>query len=246
MYFANPVLIFFRVYLHIQVIVEGNIGSGKTSFIEHFTKRYPLTVYPLLEPVEKWRDVRGQNMLALMYDDPRRWSFPFQQYVQLTMAELHKQQPDQINTAEVNDFTVKLMERSLYSARHCFVENLAAAKMISEPEMIIYDEWYKFLTAQEFSKVDLIVYLKSDPETCHQRIRQRCRPEERQIPLSYLEQLHEHHEKWLNDEHSINKLPAPVLTISNNHTDISLLNGICEKAKPYLFGEKRISCSHAL
>ena len=185
-------------------------------------------------------------MLELMYDDPRRWSFPFQQYVQLTMAEVHRQQPDQNNVTDANDVTVKMMERSLFSARHCFVENLAENQMITPPEMIIYDEWYKFLVAQDFCKIDLIVYLKSSPQTCHERIQKRCRPEERKIPLSYLEQLHERHEKWLNDEHSINQLPAPVLTLSNNYTDVNSLNEICEKAKPYLFGEKPISCSLAL
>ena len=36
----------------------------------------------LTEPVSKWQDVKGHNLLQLMYDDPSRWSLTFQSYVQ--------------------------------------------------------------------------------------------------------------------------------------------------------------------
>lgn len=44
------------------VIVEGNIGSGKTTFLEHFSKRDGVCV--LAEPVETWRNVNGNNLLV--------------------------------------------------------------------------------------------------------------------------------------------------------------------------------------
>lgn len=44
------------------VCVEGNIGSGKTTFLNHF-KSYNNTVV-LQEPVELWRDVSGVNLLV--------------------------------------------------------------------------------------------------------------------------------------------------------------------------------------
>ena len=52
-----------------------------------------------------------------MYDDPQRWSLTFQTYVQLTMMELHERKT-------VDPKAVKMMERSIYSAKYCFVENL--------------------------------------------------------------------------------------------------------------------------
>ncbi|KAK8749239.1 hypothetical protein OTU49_015748 [Cherax quadricarinatus] len=45
------------------VCVEGNIGSGKSTLLEHFSKFDDVEV--LQEPVEKWRDVRGCNLLIL-------------------------------------------------------------------------------------------------------------------------------------------------------------------------------------
>jgi len=46
----------------LTVCVEGNIGSGKTTFLRHFKKFPEVTV--LDEPIAKWRDVRGHNLLV--------------------------------------------------------------------------------------------------------------------------------------------------------------------------------------
>lgn len=43
------------------IFVEGNIGSGKTTFLNHFSKYDALI---LSEPVESWRNVCGHNMLV--------------------------------------------------------------------------------------------------------------------------------------------------------------------------------------
>lgn len=44
------------------VIVEGNIGSGKTTLLNYFSKYRDVEV--LQEPVEKWRNVDGHNLLV--------------------------------------------------------------------------------------------------------------------------------------------------------------------------------------
>lgn len=44
------------------VCIEGNIGSGKTTFLSYFKKFDNVTV--LEEPVELWRDVSGTNLLV--------------------------------------------------------------------------------------------------------------------------------------------------------------------------------------
>lgn len=47
------------------VFVEGNIGSGKTTFLEHFRQFEDITL--LTEPVEEWRDLKGYNLLVRIY-----------------------------------------------------------------------------------------------------------------------------------------------------------------------------------
>lgn len=44
------------------VLIEGNIGAGKTTFLNHFKKYDDVCLYT--EPVEKWRNVQGFNLLV--------------------------------------------------------------------------------------------------------------------------------------------------------------------------------------
>lgn len=50
-----------------------------------------------------------------MYEDAPRWGFTFQSYVLLTMMEAH---------ATPQEKPLLVLERSVYSARYCFIENL--------------------------------------------------------------------------------------------------------------------------
>ncbi|XP_055155375.1 thymidine kinase 2, mitochondrial isoform X8 [Symphalangus syndactylus] len=95
------------------ICVEGNIASGKTTCLEFFSNATDVEV--LTEPVSKWRNVRGHNPLGLMYHDASRWGLTLQTYVQLTMLDRHTR--PQVSS-------VRLMERSIHSARYVFVENL--------------------------------------------------------------------------------------------------------------------------
>lgn len=170
----------------ITICVEGNIGSGKTTLLEHFAQ-FP-EVKTLSEPVNKWRNAGGHNLLELMYSDPARYSCMFQSYVQLTMMDNH--------TIPITE-PVKMMERSIHSGRYCFIENLHRGGLMSDAEYAVLDQWFSWITANVDVKPDLIVYLRSSPEVALERVRRRQRDEERAIPETYLRALHELHEDWL-------------------------------------------------
>lgn len=169
------------------VLIEGNIGSGKTTFIEHFQK-FEDKVCAMTEPVEKWRNFKGYNLLELMYIDPDRWAMPFQSYVMLTMLERHTKPTVK---------PIKILERSLYSAKYCFVENLHKSGLIHDGMYEILKEWYNYVEDITHIQADLIVYLRTTPEVVYERIRKRARSEESCVPLEYIKQLHELHEDWL-------------------------------------------------
>ncbi|RXG61031.1 Deoxynucleoside kinase [Armadillidium vulgare] len=71
------------------VAVEGNIGSGKSTFLNYFSKLPNVLTFE--EPIDKWTNVSGNNLLQMLYEDPSRWSFLFQSYVQLTRLNIHLQ-----------------------------------------------------------------------------------------------------------------------------------------------------------
>lgn len=64
--------------------------------------------YHQQEPVELWRNLEGHNLLEKLYEDPQRWSFLFQSYVQLTRLNIHLQHTTN---------PVKMIERSLQNNR---------------------------------------------------------------------------------------------------------------------------------
>ncbi|XP_026822340.1 deoxynucleoside kinase-like [Rhopalosiphum maidis] len=192
------------------VFVEGNVGSGKTTFLEQFAE-CP-NVYLVKEPVHKWQDVQGHNFLGLMYKDPKRWSFAFQSIVQRTMLELHQARP------KYPGQNIKIMERSIYSARNIFVENLYKDNLMAAPEYSVLDAWYKWLIGNVEIESDLIIYLRTDPEVAYQRIKTRNRFEEKDVSFEYIEHLHNLHDKWLNVHNTDVPKNIPVVIVDANQS----------------------------
>ncbi|XP_028812900.1 thymidine kinase 2, mitochondrial isoform X3 [Denticeps clupeoides] len=193
------------------ICIEGNIASGKTTCLEYFSRTSDIEV--LTEPISKWRDVRGHNPLALMYQDPARWGITLQTYVQLTMLDRH---------LSAVAAPVRMMERSLYSAKYIFVENLYRSGKMPEVDFAVLSEWFEWITHNISIPVDLIVYLQTTPQTCYERLKQRCREEEKVIPMEYLEATHNLYEDWLIKQTAF-PLPAPVLVIPADHDQQKML-----------------------
>ncbi|CAF1373708.1 unnamed protein product [Rotaria magnacalcarata] len=189
----------------ITIAVEGNIGSGKSTVLDHLSKSSLCDI--IAEPIESWTNLKGDNLLAMLYNDPHRWGFAFQANAQMTLAKLH---------AQPSKFPVKIMERSIYSARYCFIENLYQNKILQNVEYTILKDWFQMLTSNDACHLDLIIYLRAKPETCLERIKSRNRPEEQSITLDYLQQLHERHEEWLSSE--LRTLATPVLVVDADQT----------------------------
>ncbi|XP_063218259.1 deoxynucleoside kinase-like [Bacillus rossius redtenbacheri] len=181
-----------------RVSVEGNIGSGKSTLIKHFANFPDVDVQ--LEPVEAWRDVRGVNLLELLYQDTSRWNTAFQSYVQLSRLRIQTRPTDR---------DIQMFERSLQNNRFCFVEMAHDNGQLSHPEYVVLCEWYDWISSHIDISLDLIVYLRCEPEVAHGRVLARGRPEERCLPLCYLRRLHEAHERWLLGPGA----PAPVLQL---------------------------------
>ncbi|XP_011252155.1 deoxynucleoside kinase-like [Camponotus floridanus] len=185
------------------ICIEGNIGSGKTTFLNHFQNFNNATI--LQEPVDLWRNVAGVNLLDLLYKDPINYAFLFQSYAQLTRLQLHT-----MSTSS----PYKIMERSIFSAR-CFLENMKRTNMIQDVEVIILEKWYNWCLENANIRADLIVYLRTTPEVVYQRMQARGRKEEDSVPLEYLRQIHEIHDDWLYRQ-TLFSLPAPVMIIDGD------------------------------
>lgn len=194
------------------VSVEGNIGSGKSTFLSHFASCSDAEIHH--EPVPRWCDVDGHNLLSLLYQDPQKWSFSFQSMVQLTRLQIMTRPPQG---------RVKLIERSLQNNRHCFLDIGREMGALSEPEHAVLTEYYDWMEENLDIGLDLIVYLRTSPEVAYQRTRSRNRPEEKGISLAYIQLVHAHYEKWLLGHAAAESNSTPVLVINANQSKEDLV-----------------------
>ncbi|XP_022808333.1 thymidine kinase 2, mitochondrial-like [Stylophora pistillata] len=217
---------------NITVAVEGNIGSGKTTLLNHFRQHPDVEV--LEEPVDKWKNVGGKNLLELFYTDCQRWSYLFESYAVLSLMKIHK---------KPHVTPVKMIERSVYSGYFCFEHNLCKSGMMSKVEHSVHNEWFNWITKQQQPHLDLIIYLKTSPETCMERIKARNRSEEKTIPMELLNALHERHEEWLIQGKF--PVPAPVMVVDGNR-DLEEMITFYKKNDQYILGMKQWPQLHTL
>jgi len=190
-----------------MIAVEGNIASGKSTFLSLLSAVPGVATYP--EPVERWRAVGGQDLFQAMMDEPLRWMHTFQLYSSLTRLET-------AYAAATPGAMAAVVERSLYSERYCFVQSMAEGGLLSPGEFAILDNTFNMLTgrADPALHIDLIVYIESEPEVLMRRVQGRAREGEQGLTREYLQEVHDRHQAWLDQ--GAFPLPAPVVRLNGN------------------------------
>lgn len=207
------------------VSIEGNIGAGKSTMLKFFESYSDVEL--LAEPVDQWTDMQGHNLLQQLYQDPKRWSFQFQSYVQLSRLQLLKQP---------TNCSVKIIERSIQNNRYCFLENAKKEGSLCGAELEVLNSWYDWLNSNIGIELDLIVYLRTSPAVAHERLVKRGRKEEAGVPMQFIEGLHQSYEDWL--VHKVHgEPPAPVLQLDANQ-DIQQMLKIFDQHKDEIRGKK--------
>lgn len=176
-----------------------------------------------------------RNLQDLMYQDPKRWSFTFQSYVQLTMLQNH---------LKATSRPIKMIERSIYSARYCFVEKLTQDGALPLPSAAVIDRWYQWILQQNLVDVDLVVYLRTSPEVVYERVLSRKRPEEKPITLEFIKSLHQIHEDWLFHK-VLFQCPAPVLVLNAN-LERANIQSEYEKSEMHILNKAQQTVAHAI
>ena len=64
--------------------LRGHIGCGKSSLLRTMKGYREMAVRD--EPMDKWEDIGGRNLLKMYYEDPKKWAFVFQTQVLLTLG----------------------------------------------------------------------------------------------------------------------------------------------------------------
>lgn len=175
-----------------RVFIEGNIGAGKSSLINHLQSQFRGDILVnakfIPEPIEEWQNVNGYNLFNLMYEDPNKYAVAFQMCTMLTSFK---------TITETAELDLAFIERSWLSGKHCFLPAMVTRGSIDEPTSAVFNEWYTTLTDHQKFKPDIIIYIKTSPHVIFERIKQRNRQEEEKIDISYLILLDTLHDKWM-------------------------------------------------
>jgi deoxyadenosine/deoxycytidine kinase len=196
--------------MHNPIIIslEGNIGAGKSTFLEYFEKHLgeDSKWMFLKEPVHIWetiKDKNGKTVLANFYEDPKKYAFAFQ-----VMAYTTRYQELKRIIKENTDCEGIICERSLDADKHIFAKMLHGDGLMDD---IMYNIYERYFSEYEGNfQLDGIIHIDALPETCFERVEKRSRNGENKIELSYLQKCQECHHEWLSNT------TTPVLKIDVN------------------------------
>lgn len=163
-----------------KIAFEGNLGSGKSSLLARICQDLRVPVF--MEPVDEWHE-----WLTQFYKDPVRWGMSFNIKVLLSFLKWKN-----------NDF-LALYERSPLSNRHVFAQVQYEQGRMDNMELQLFNELYKELSWFP----DVVIYIRTDPETSYTRMQKRGRKCEDHVPIEYLETIHNKYEevmKGLNND----------------------------------------------
>jgi len=163
------------------IAVSGNIGTGKSTLVEFLTRHFPIK--PLFEPNEE------NPYLSDFYNDMPRWAFHSQVFFLIRKFKLHQEMSQSPIPA--------ILDRTIYEDAEIFATTLARMGSMDKRDFSTYMSLYDTLV-ELLRPPDLLVYLRCSLSSVRKRISLRGRPDERQVPDSYLKSLNRTYDRWFS------------------------------------------------
>jgi len=154
------------------VVIEGNIGAGKTTLANRIAEQFNARLI-----LESFAD---NPFLPKFYNDPEKYSFPLELSF---LASRYKQLKEELVPQDLfKAFTV---------ADYYFMKSLVfAASTLNGDEYNLYRQIF-YIIYGSLPKPDIFVYLHLTPDRLLQNIGKRGRSYEQSITESYLQKIQE-------------------------------------------------------
>lgn len=181
------------------IAIEGPIGIGKTSLAKKLSNHFN---YHLLKEI-----VEENPFLGKFYDDIDEWSFQTEMFF---LCNRFKQLEDidkkylRANKAVIADY-------------HISKNMIFAKRTLQEDKLEKYEKIYQILTT-DMPTPNMLIYLNASLDTILDRIRRRGRNIEQNIKASYLAQLRNDYEDYMNAFEQLHP-DIPVIRINGDTTD---------------------------
>jgi deoxyguanosine kinase len=178
------------------IVIEGPIGSGKTTLARKLAERYPLNL--LLENAE------ANPFLPRFYQDAPRYALPTQLFFLFQRSEQVRDlsQRDMFAQATIADF---FLEK----------DPLFARLNLDDEEYALYRQIYQHLQVKA-SSPDLVIYLQTPVDALAERVNQRNISYEQEIPREYLARLADAYRDFFHQYDT-----SPLLIVNNEKLNIT-------------------------
>ncbi|WP_037572156.1 deoxynucleoside kinase [Spirochaeta cellobiosiphila] len=200
---------------HPVVLIEGQIGVGKTTLGEILQEEFSLPLY---------RELGNPHTLTLLdkfYADKKRWSFTLQIHFLNERFRMIK---------EIFKNNGGILDRSIFGDR-IFASMLHDSNEMTDEEFSTYSTLLDNML-EHVQKPQLLIYLDCTTETALARIQKRDRGLESSISADYLDKLNKKYISWYNDYNL-----SPKLFVNANDLDIfdkSSKKQLLDKISQYL------------
>ena len=182
-----------------HIVIDANIGAGKTTLIRQLQNLYKSFVY-MPENVGEWM---SEGWLGLYYSDIGKYASSFQMRVLLSHLEMRLSRDD-----------LNVTERCAYSNVYIFSQMLLEEGKLNKLEVNLHKKMLEVTNAQ---KPDLLIYLKTSPEVAYERLCKRSRQGEINITRDYLEKLGDVYER------NVGKVAKKVIVIDADRGEEDVL-----------------------
>lgn len=204
------------------IVVEGNIGVGKTSLTQRLEKAWQV---PAL--YERFLE---NPFLPRFYEDPKRYAFSVETAF---LAERYRQMHDEFASVD--------LKKEGLLADYSFYKSLIFARRNLDPdEYRLFSELFGIINSK-LPQPYLFVYLKTDTQKLLVNIRKRGRDFEKHIDAAYLERIDAGYIDFMKEVSGMRCLLVHTheLDFVQNPEDLKLLQKLLEA--DYKYGMTEIS-----
>ena len=195
--------------LHAQICAQGlSAITAENKTLNPSPLRYLVVPEPIVSWTKQLYETKPlgsgesemRSILKLFYSDMKRWGFLFQVKAFTSRLRLLCDQLARLEAEHTEDGKqiVVLSERSLITDR-IFFRNLYEHGLVTPAEWEIYNEFYDTVTTEASTHHDLMLYVDTPAQKCDDRVKLRAREGEQDIPMQYMHDLHDQHQRMITD-----------------------------------------------
>ncbi|MFT5750948.1 MAG: deoxyguanosine kinase [Dokdonia sp.] len=167
------------------VVIEGNIGAGKTSLAEMISAEFNAKCI-----LERFKD---NPFLPKFYKEPERYAFPLEMSF---LADRYQQLLDDLGQYDLfTDFMIADYDR--------YKSLIFSQVTLQEEEFVLYKRLHEMMY-RDMPQPDLFVYLYQNTERLLINIKKRGRSYEKDIQPEYLEKINQGYLDFIKSQHELN------------------------------------------